>query len=374
MRDQPIIRRLIALAGSPDAGARVRALRSELDIDHLRFLQTEVARLIRTSPPDALALARIVSIASRVVGGPAAAAVSERALADAHFLAGKLRRALQHYDAAVEGYRESGEQGEMARTLVGRMSLLTVLGKDKEAQRDAKVIRPILTRLDDRAYLAKFHMNRGNRFVARDDFPRALAEYDKARLFFEQTGEDDAAIVGLDQNRAAVLTYLDRFEEALTIYETSRKAAREGGFLALDAQITHNIGHLHVLSSRHHEALQLLGEARDAFEKIPDPVQIAKCDLNRSDVYLRLRMSEEAATIADGAAAVFLKNRLRYDGGLALVIAGRAHSDLGRGDEAIRRFRRARRLFEGENLSLRAGLAALRTAEHLCPCKRLWLY
>ncbi len=363
-RHDTVTARLFALAGSEHSAGVLRLLRSRLRIEHLSNLQLEVAQLVRSSPANALSLAAVAWQVARLLKGAHARAIARRAQAEAHFFSGKLHRALRFYDQSIAAYREAGEKEEMARTMVGRMSLLALLGRGDEALGDARLIRPILTRADDRTYLAKYHMNRGNLHVARDDYRHALKEYNLARELFLMEGVSDAAVVGLDQNRAAVLTYMDQFEEALVTYGEAKSAAHDLGYLALEAQITHNIGHLHVLSSRHHEALRYLGEARDTFEKIPDPVQVAKCDLNRSDVYLRLHLAEEAATIADSAAQVFLENRLRYDGGLSLVIAGRALSELGRNAEALTRFRRARRLFEGEDLPIRAGLASLRTAEH----------
>jgi CHAT domain-containing protein len=361
---KPSLPPLTRLLSSSDPAELLRPHKDALTVDHVKEWQGLVATLVRSDLRKALEVARLAVAAARILRSPLALAVAWRAQAEARLFAGRLRSALRYYDRAVAAYGEVGEEGEMARTMVGRMNLLALLGQFERAIDDSREIRRILTARGDTVYLAKFHMNMGNVYVNRNEFAKTLREYRRARVLFDSLGIRDAAVVGLDVNRATILSYLDRFEEALAIYSKARDEARSLGFRLVEAQITHNIGHMYLLSSRHHEALRFLREARDTFDGMGDALQVAKCDLNRSDVYLRLNLIEEAASLADRSSETFLKTGLRYDAALALVIAGRALGQAGRGAEALKRLRRARLLFRREGAALRAGLVALRTAQH----------
>ncbi|NNE09519.1 MAG: CHAT domain-containing protein [Gemmatimonadetes bacterium] len=328
-------------------------------------LRDQAADLVRRDPSAALALSTLAMKIAERVPDKLAKAWAYRTSAETRFLSGRLLDALPDYEQCVAIFEAHGEEHEGARTKVGWMNLLAMTGQAEKALAIAGTIPRVLKRHDDHDYLAKYFMNLGNIHLGREEHADALGHYDTADGYFEKGGAPPVTRIGLYVNRATAFAYLDRFEDAVLAYEQARSAARDAGAEHLAAQITHNLGHAYLLASRLQDALHSLQQARAAFESVEDDLEVAKCDLNRSEAYLRLNMPKEAFELAGGCAEVFAANAVAGDHAIALSNRGKASWGMGDAEAGAESLRKAYALFVREKNTIRASIAA---------CQLVFLY
>src|SRR5262249_43759072 len=103
-------------------------------------------------------------------------------------------------------------------------------------------------------------------------------------------------------------------------------------------------------------ALHLYRVAQERAEQVGDLHHRALCDLDRSEIYLELNVSEEADDLASRALASFERLGLTYEMGKALTNLALAASHTHRTDRAMKQFRRARVLFAREGNQVRMAL------------------
>ena len=106
----------------------------------------------------------------------------------------------------------------------------------------------------------------------------------------------------------------------------------------LVVQADYNIAYLYYLRGEYTRALDLYRTAQEHSDRVGDAYHSALCDLDRSEMYLELNLSEEAGELAERALARFSRLRMVYEEAKAVTNLALATSR--RGD-----IRRARQLF-----------------------------
>ena len=174
-----------------------------------------------------------------------------------------------------------------------------------------------------------------------DRFQEALKLYQRAYAYFQKAGEaQDVAIVL--RNMAVCYISLNRFAEALKIYREARRYCERHRLPLLVAEADYNIAYLHFLRGEYTTAIALYEATRELCKQLGDPYHRALCDLDQSEMYLELNLSESGAELAQSAYAGFHELRMNYEAAKALpslaIVAshqGKAAHSLQRFDEAL---------------------------------------
>lgn len=298
----------------------------------VRALRDEAARHYQSDAAAARRLARqAVELAQRS-GDPTALGWGYRALAESLLFSGRFKDSAEAYSRAAEAWRKSHDNGPLGQLLVGRLHVLTLLGRTGLAERTAREARRLLERSGDTAYQAKLAMNLAVFHFQRDAYRESLQECERASGLFAELGLRDQSVLGLEINRAVALTQLDEHDAALGLFDKLDAECGRGGYELLRAQVRMNSAYVHSLRAEYDVALSLLSRALHYFRRTDHPAFLASSLLNRADVYQQLNLHDEAREQADEARALFAKEGMVYDEALALH--QRAVSSLALGDHA----------------------------------------
>ena len=340
-----------------DARSRMAFLRRHPDLRTPAVVDELYARVVRLARIDAQRTGRLAQTATWIaerLDDDGSRAQALRATGHVHFIGGKYKQALAHYDAAVKLFRRAGRDVDVARTLNGSLQSLILLGRYTEALAAARRARRIFERNGIALGLARLDLNVGNILGRRDRFAEALAMYKRAYQQLSAMGEpqDVAAVLS---NMAVSYINLNDHDKALETYRDARAYCDRYEMPLLVVQADYNIAYLHYLRGEYTRALELYRAARERSELAGDGYHGALCDLDRSEMYLELNLSDEAGDLATQALTRFEALEMTYEAAKALTYAALSASrqDHERGRKL---FGRARRLFTRERNHLWLGL------------------
>ncbi|MBZ5582258.1 MAG: CHAT domain-containing protein [Acidobacteriia bacterium] len=351
--DQPAnIEELIgALAQEPDAGRR-RLLLSRPEwrgAEIVERLYDETVRLTHVDLGQAERLAKSAAWLSRRVRDEAARALGLRALGHIQFLRGRHAPAWRFYEAAIEIYERLGKETELGRTLHGgSLQTLIYLGRYDEAFAFAERARAIFSRQGDRLRLARLDSNMGNVLFRLDRFEEALELYHRAYEALVELGDPQNVALTL-KNMATCQISVNEFGEALETYGKARAWCVEHNMPLVVAEADYNIAYLYYLRGEYARALELYAATREHCAALGDEYHQGLCDLDQSEMYLELNLSEEGAHLARRALATFRQLGVRYESAKAMTNLAIATSHHGVDEAALDLFRKARELFTREN-------------------------
>ncbi len=166
--------------------------------------------------------------------------------------------------------------------------------------------------------LARLELNAANIHHRQNDFPKALAAYERA---YEQLlPHDDAEAIGVALHNIAVCRIaMDDFHGALAAYQRMQAFCRSHEMPLLLAQADYNIAYLFYLRGDYTRALEMLRVARETCRKHGDKYHSGLCDLDQSEIYLELRLIEEAAEMAKKAFEQFHELGMNYEAAKSLA-------------------------------------------------------
>lgn len=363
----------LLVLSSAEMARRVAAGLPSLDGDSnparwVEALRGEAAQHCFTNAAQARKFARRAVELAELLDDPVAFGWGYRALAEASLFSGRMKEAEAAYAKAVASLsrsRSGAAFGLLGQLSVGRIHVLSLLGRHDEVEQIAKNARRWLQAAGDDAYLAKLSMNLGNAHFQRDEMAPALREYEQAATLFRALDIRDETVVGLETNRAVALTQLDRDDEALELFEQLSVECAQRGFHLIGAQVEMNAAYVHSQRAEFDRALALLARATAYFRETDHPAFLASCELNRAEIYHQLNLHVDAQGLADAAAPRFAAQGLRYDEAIASTQSALSHLAKGEIDDAVGRIRRARSLFVKERNASRTAVMELIWAEAL---------
>ena len=317
-------------------------------------LYTRVVRLARTDAQRTGRLAQAATWIADRLDDAGSRAQALRAAGHVHYIGGKYRQALARYDAAATLFRRAGRDVDVARTLNGSLQSLISLGRYPEALAAARRARRIFERHGVALGLARLDSNIGNILCRQDRFGEALVMYQRACGQLSEEGDPpDVAAVLI--NLALCYINLNDFDKALETYREARTYCERHEMPSLVAQADYNIAYLHYLRGEYAKALELYRAARERCELMGDVYHSALCDLDRSEMYLELNLSDEAGELATRAQARFAALGTSYEAAKALTYLALSTSRQDyQGGRKL--FRRARQLFTRERNPVWLGL------------------
>uniref|UniRef100_Q021G2 Tetratricopeptide TPR_4 n=1 Tax=Solibacter usitatus (strain Ellin6076) TaxID=234267 RepID=Q021G2_SOLUE len=311
-------------------------------------LYDEVVRLLHVDVQQAERIARAAVLMAEGVDDDASRAAGKRALAHIYYRKRKYETSIELYDSALALYEALGDDLETGRTLNSSLQSLIYLGRYKDAMEATERARAIFERLGDRLRLARLDANMGNILYRQDRFEEALELYQRAYHAFLEIGEPQDVAISL-KNTATCQISLNAFREALETYGQARAYCVEHNMPLLVMLADYNIAYLYYLRGEYTRSIELYRAAREDGHKLGDAYREALCDLDQSEMYLELNLSEEGAHLAGRAQKAFLRLGMGYEAAKAqtnLAISLTHHGDTA---VALDLFRRARQLFDREN-------------------------
>jgi tetratricopeptide (TPR) repeat protein len=303
-----------------------------------------------------LALAEVLAESNRYLASqintPAAWAYATRSTAQVLHMMRRCAEAQPLFEQAVKLFSEAGLKPETGRTIVTVMENLMYLGRYEEALKLAEPARAALEKVGDTRYLALIEVSLGNLYYRLKRFAESLEHYDRANA--GSVDPDIVAAIGL--GRAHVLTGMNRFDEALDSYKTTRDHCEKHGLSLWVDIVDRGMSTIYLHRGNLTAALQILDQLRQKHEAANDARRVALCDIDRAHLYSQLNLFEDASTVAGRAFETFQKLGNRYESALSLTIQGVAEFKLMHNAEAQTAFTKARELFvqEGNEVSVAA--------------------
>lgn len=310
-------------------------------------LYAEVVRLASTDLHQAKRLAAAASWLALKLDDDGLRAQSLRAVGHVESSLGKYEEALSHYQEALAIFRKLGRAMDVARTLNGALQCLHLLGRYEEAYRTSEQARALFEQQGNVLGIARLDTNVANMLFRQDRFDDALDLYKRAESQFAVAGNPQDVAAALS-NMAMVYSNLNEFQLALDTYTRARAHCERHSMPLLVLRADYNIAYLYYLRGEYTKALDLYRQAQEACDALGDRNRSALCDLDRSEMYLEINLSEEAGELGERALACFEQLGMNYEAGKAVTNVAIAASCLGEVGRAMDLFARARVLFGRE--------------------------
>ena len=256
-------------------------------------------------------------------------------------------QSVDYYQKAIALFESSGSGEQAARTRLGFVAALYMMGKYNEALDVAADAERWFQANNHLSGLAKVYTNIGNLSYRREEHQVALQYHSKARTLFEQL-KDWPAIGMCYLNIANGLAFTDQLRDAAQMYELCDEICSRLNMQELFMQSRYNKSYLMFLQGRYAESLEAFKVVKDYFIKTGSRHHVNLCDLDVSEVYLHLLKPPEALASAQAAIAGFSKTPMRYEHSKATAFSAMALAQLDRLEEAEKAATEARSMFEVE--------------------------
>ncbi|MGH9570577.1 MAG: tetratricopeptide repeat protein, partial [Candidatus Angelobacter sp.] len=317
----------------------------------VQALYDAVVTLVRVDVEKAGRLAQASRWIADHTADPYAQGQSARAVGHVHYITGKHSEAIAEYERALEIFEGLGREVDVARTISGALQSLIYNGQYRRAFQLGERARSIFEAHHDRLRLARLDSNIANIYYRQDRFQEAADLYERAYREFLECGEplDIAAVL---RNLAVCYISLNEFARAQETYQLAREHCEQHGFSLLVAEADYNVAYLHYLRGEYLRAIELYDQTRVLCEKLGDRYHRALCDLDQSEIYLELNLTEGGEELARAAFNEFTQLNMKYEAAKAAAFSAMALSQQGHYHNALLIFDQARELFIREQNQL----------------------
>ncbi len=310
-------------------------------------LDDAVSEQLRVDLRGALALAEAVVEIAYQMGNNEALGRGLRAKANALWFMGDSKSAVELHERSIRLFEEQGATLEMGRTLSASIQPLILLGEYERAFSAAERAREIFKSQGEAVRLARLEINVANIYYRQDRFNEALGGYERA-LEGLLPDKDTEGIAASLHNIAVCLISLNDFHRAVATYERARAFCHDHAMPLAVAQADYNIAYLYYLRGEYNRAIDLLRVTRESCLKVGDAYHCALCDVDLSEIYLELNLSQEAAETAQQAFAQFELLQMRYEAAKSLTNVAIALGQQEKAFRALESFAQARAKFVQE--------------------------
>jgi CHAT domain-containing protein len=345
---------------SADGVSELCRLNSPQDVQHYIAQRPEIATSeIVEQLADTVRQYVRVDVGYALKAGEAACAIAEvvadrssmgralRAKANALWFKGQCKPALELLQRALNLFEDAGRDDEVGRTLSTSIQPLILLGEYKQALENAAKARDIFVQQGDELRLARLELNVANIYLRQENFAEALSTYERAYERLLPFGDTEAIAVAL-HNMPVCLIGLDDFDRAMKVYLEGQEFFERHAMPAVAAQADYNIAYLYYLRGDYERALAGLNASRKSCAQNGDDYHVALCDLDQSEIYLDLNLTEEAAQMAESAAGQFEDLGMGYERARSIVNLAIATTRKGDTKNALSVFRQAKSVFVQE--------------------------
>lgn len=317
----------------------------------LQALLDGVATFARFDVPKAERLSQAMAWIATESGDPYALAQSRRAAGHVHYFHGRYRQAIEEYEKAIQELDHLGRHIEAASTISASLICLIYDGRYDRAYQLGEKARAVLQAAGDRHRLARLDSNMANVYYRQDRFQEAGALFERAYRELLEVGDPlDIAVVL--RNMAVCYISLNEFTKAQETYQLARQHCEKHGFSQLVAESDYNIAYLYYLRGEYLRAIEMYDQTRVRCKRLGDKYHQALCDLDQSEIYLELNLTEGGTELAQDAFTAFSELGMRYEAAKGATFSAIAVSQQGHYRQALQIFDRARELFINEQNKL----------------------
>lgn len=346
------VEKLLAdLIATPDANLRKNIIERQrkllVNADVVAQLCEQTRQSWRVDTKHSLEIARCALLVAERLGEPLPLAQSWRTLANALYFCGHNREAIHAHERALAGFEPLNDRTEIARTLSASIQPLILVGEYDRAHRAAARAREIFAAENNNRRLANLEINVGNIFHRQDRFPEAMEQYDHAYVEYQRFNDVEGMAVAM-HNSAVSLICMNDFPRALATYQRSRELATQNNMPLLAAQADYNIAYLYFFRGEYSRAIEMLRDVRERCTQVGDYYHLALTHLDQSEIYLELNLSAEAEEMAAEAHSQFLKLEMGYEAAKSLAFQAIAVGQQGKSFLANELFERSRGMFVQE--------------------------
>jgi tetratricopeptide (TPR) repeat protein len=290
-------------------------------------LADQVNRLTREDIDRAERLADVVSWLSELTSDDFCRGRALRCMGNIQVIRGNYQQAVRYLQDSLQVFQQLDTEAEQAAGLSSLIQPLIYLGDYDGAFDRAGQAWDIATRRGDELLLARLDINFGNILHRQDRFSDAVASYKAALGPLTRLGQSrDCAVAFL--NLAVCYISLNDFNAAEDAYRQARVLSEKENMPTITAQADYNIAYLHYYRSQYSKAIELYQQTRIFCQCSGDSLHSALCDLDQAEMYLDLRLNEEAGELARHAEAAFTQLNLFYEAAKARVwLAVAAYQD-----------------------------------------------
>jgi CHAT domain-containing protein/tetratricopeptide (TPR) repeat protein len=354
MTPQDLVQQLLEL---PDVEAQKRFLEEHatlLDDEIASALKKEADHFLRADSQCALQTADLLLYLAECTGEPAHRALGLLAKANArHIGLGEYQKAIELYDEAARIYQCQNRLVDQARSQVGKIGALGLLGRYTEALETGHWASRILEDYAEWQILAVLTMNLGNVHSRAGDDAKSLEMYERAATLYRQLEvEGEPPWLLVQQNRAIALRNLGRFEDSIQASHTAWAGLRSLGQKVEAARARQNLAFTYFILGRYNEALEHLDEVRDVFLADGRRRDAMLVELFISDCLLQLRRFGAVLEKCRRVRSLFAELGTRRVVAQAIVNEAVAYAKLGRYPEALASLAEARQIFEEEGSNI----------------------
>src|SRR5437870_4530980 len=175
-------------------------------------------------------------------------------------------QSVDYYQKAIALFESSGSGEQAARTRLGFVAALYMMGKYDEALDVAAVAERWFQANNHLSGLAKVYTNIGNLSYRREEHQVALQYHSKARALFEQV-KDWPAIGMCYLNIANGLAFTDQLREASKMYDLCEEVCSRLNMQELFMQSRYNKSYLFFLEGRYPKSLEVFEVVENHFIK-----------------------------------------------------------------------------------------------------------
>jgi tetratricopeptide (TPR) repeat protein len=162
-----------------------------------------------------------------------------------------------------------------------------------------------------------------------------------------------------------VLTEMNRFDEAVQCFETTKQHCERRGLFLWAAIADRGISQMHFLRGNYSTALRILEQVRRKHEELDDARRVGLCDMDRAEIYLQLNLFDDAAKLAGRAYEILDRLGSRYEAAKCLTYQGIAEFKRLNDRDAEASFIAARDVFTNEGNDLWVAVVDLWRAQLL---------
>jgi CHAT domain-containing protein len=266
---------------------------------------------------------------------------------------GNLESAVNKLDKSADSFLIINKSHEAAKTQIGKLYALALLGRYDEAVACGLQARQVFLDYDDIYSVGKIEHNIGNLYWRRDFYAESEPYLISAHQRFTQIN-DEPQLAMVENCQAFVKALQNNFIDAEIIYKQALNRCKTDSLTVTEAEIEIGMSNLYLFQGNFNLALKFLERARKKYDSLGMPHQSANCQFEIADIYLELNLLPEAQEFYQLSAKTFSEFGMQSELGKCFLNLAKTLNLLNENEESLNYLIKAEKVFtaEGNEISI----------------------